>query len=169
MPTPAERRPEQGTKALLALGSNLAPREAWLDLGTTVLVEAGAGLLGSSPRWHTSAVGAPPQQDFLNQVLLLRDLRSGPQWLALAHTAEGRAGRRRSVPHGPRTLDVDVILIAGESWESEELTVPHPGLLTRPYLLRAAADLVPDWSHPALGTSMRELARQLLTGSWALR
>jgi 7,8-dihydro-6-hydroxymethylpterin-pyrophosphokinase len=64
---------------------------------------------------------------------------------------------------------VDIILIERQSWETEELTVPHPGLLTRPYLLRGAAELVPDWSHPVLGISIRELARQLLTGSWALR
>jgi 2-amino-4-hydroxy-6-hydroxymethyldihydropteridine diphosphokinase len=156
------------SQAVLALGSNLGPRAHWLDSAIDLLWEVGVQVLASTPRWNTTPIGAIPQPDYLNQLLLARGTLRGPGWLELAQAAEVRAGRRRGVPKGPRTLDVDVILIEGESWTSPELTVPHPGLLHRPYLLRGAAQLVPDWVHPTEGLSIAELARRDLTGSWAI-
>ncbi|MGH7705669.1 MAG: 2-amino-4-hydroxy-6-hydroxymethyldihydropteridine diphosphokinase [Candidatus Dormibacteria bacterium] len=154
-------------RALLALGGNLPPREAWLDLGAEVLAEQGVTILATTPRWNTRAIGSPPQPDFLNQLLLVEGARSGLGWLELAQALELRAQRHREVAHGPRTLDVDVILIEGESWDSAELSVPHPGLLRRPYLLRGAALLVPEWTHPGELRTISELARAGLHGSWA--
>ncbi|MGC2192128.1 MAG: 2-amino-4-hydroxy-6-hydroxymethyldihydropteridine diphosphokinase [Candidatus Dormiibacterota bacterium] len=159
--------PREKTEAVLALGSNLAPRARWLDLALDVLEEEGATVLASTPRWNTAPIGALPQPDYLNQLLLVQGLFGGLGWLELAHAAEARAGRRRGVVGGPRTLDVDVVLIGGERWDSPDLTVPHPGLLHRPYLLRGSSQLVPDWIHPAEGLSISELARRDLTGSWA--
>ncbi|HVB14322.1 MAG TPA: 2-amino-4-hydroxy-6-hydroxymethyldihydropteridine diphosphokinase [Candidatus Dormibacteraeota bacterium] len=159
----------EGSQAVLALGSNLPRRAAWLDLALTVFKEEGVAVIGSTPRWNTAAIGTVAQPDFLNQLLLVRGPRQGQGWLQLAQAAEARAGRRRGVPKGPRTLDVDVILIEGESWDSRELTVPHPGLLQRPYLLRGVAQLVPDWIHPIEGIPIAALARRHLTGSWAWR
>ena len=158
-----------GSLAVLALGSNLRPRERWLDVALALFQEQGVEVMAATPRWNTAPIGAISQPDFLNQLLLVRGRRRrrGLGWLQLAREAESRAGRRRGVPKGPRKLDVDVILIEGESWDSPELTVPHPGLLTRPYLLRGAAQLAPDWIHPAEGRSIAELAQRRLTGSWA--
>ncbi len=153
--------------AVLALGSNLRPRERWLDVALALFQEQGVEVMAATPRWNTAPIGAISQPDFLNQLLLVRGRRRGLGWLQLAREAESRAGRCRGVPKGPRKLDVDVILIEGESWDSPELTVPHPGLLTRPYLLRGAAQLAPDWIHPAEGRSIAELAQRRLTGSWA--
>ncbi|MGC1908886.1 MAG: 2-amino-4-hydroxy-6-hydroxymethyldihydropteridine diphosphokinase [Candidatus Dormiibacterota bacterium] len=158
----------RSSQAVLALGSNLEPRTHWLDLAVDLLHEVGVQVLASTPRWNTIPIGALPQPDYLNQLLLAQGPLHGPGWLELAQAAEGRAGRRREVPKGPRTLDVDIILIEGESWTSPELTVPHPGLLHRPYLLRGAAQLVPDWIHPSEGISMAVLARRDLSGSWAI-
>lgn len=159
-------RPPEPRRALLALGSNLPRRDAWLDLGTQVLLENGAELLASSPRWNTRALGAPPQPDYLDQLLLLAAPLTGIDWLELAQGAEARARRRRSVPRAPRTLDVDVVLIDGESWQTTELTVPHPALLERPYLLLGAAQLVPDWRLPGGGETLAELATERLEGAW---
>lgn len=154
------------SRAVLALGSNLAGRARWLDLGLEVLGEAGVEVLATTPRWNTAPIGTVPQPDFLNQLILVRGPRRGLGWLELAQAAEARAGRRHLVAKGPRNLDVDVILIEGERWDSPDLTVPHPGLLHRPYLLRGARLLVPDWIHPAEGLSIAELAQQHLTSSW---
>lgn len=162
MPTPVDFR-----SALLALGSNLPPRDHWLDLALAHFRQAEVEVVGQGPRWNTLPVGTLAQPDFLNQLLLLRGRLGGLGWLRLAQDAEARAGRRRLVPKGPRTLDVDVILIQGQRYRSPELTVPHPGLLARPYLLRGAAQLVPDWIHPDAGLSIGELARRRLVGSWA--
>jgi 2-amino-4-hydroxy-6-hydroxymethyldihydropteridine diphosphokinase len=161
-PAPPARR------AVLALGSNQPPREAFLDLALSEFEEHGTEILAAGPRWNTAPVDAPAQPDFLNQVVLLRGPRSGLGWLELAQAAEARAGRRRVVDRGPRTLDVDVILIEDEHWDTPDLHVPHPGLLIRPYLLRGTALVVPDWIAPDQGRTIMELARQRLTGSWAL-
>jgi 2-amino-4-hydroxy-6-hydroxymethyldihydropteridine diphosphokinase len=157
-----------GRRAVLALGSNQPPRESSLDLALTEFQEQGTEILAAGPRWNTAPIGAPAQPDFLNQVVLLRGPRSGLDWLELALGAEARAGRRRGIDRGPRTLDVDVILIEGEHWDTPDLRVPHQGLLTRPYLLRGTALLVPEWIAPEQGLTIMELARQRLTGSWAL-
>lgn len=154
---------------MLALGSNLAQRTAYLDLALQVFAEEGVPVLASTPRWNTVPIGTLPQPDFLNQLLLVEGSRSGRGWLELAHLAEERSGRRRLLAKGPRTLDVDVILIEGEQWDSPELTVPHPGLLLRPYLLRGARLLVPDWRHAGEGLSIRDLAERHLNGIWAGR
>jgi len=159
---------DDSSQAVLALGSNLQPRAQWLDLALDLLGEKGIQVLASTPRWNTAPIGAIPQPDYLNQLVLARGTLRGLGWLKLAQAAEVRAGRRRGVSKGPRTLDVDIILIEGESLTSPGLTVPHPGLLQRPYLLRGAAQLVPDWVHPTEGLSIAELARRDLTGSWAI-
>ncbi len=154
---------------LLALGSNLAPRPAWLDLALDFLAEEGISVLSSTPQWNTSPIGPISQPDFLNQLLLVSGERRGLGWLELAKDAETRAGRLRQVTGGPRTLDVDVILIEGQRWDLPELTVPHPALLVRQYLLRGAAKLVPKWIHPIEGLSMAELARNRLVGDHRAR
>jgi 2-amino-4-hydroxy-6-hydroxymethyldihydropteridine diphosphokinase len=155
------------SRAVLALGSNLPPRAGWLDLALAVFGRAGLEILTATPRWNTVAIGTMPQPDFLNQLVLLRGERTGLGWLDLAKEAEDQAGRRRRPCHGPRTLDVDVILIEDEDWDLPELAVPHPGLLTRPYLLLGASQLAPDWRHPGEGGSISELAQRHLSGSWA--
>jgi 2-amino-4-hydroxy-6-hydroxymethyldihydropteridine diphosphokinase len=155
-------------RAVLAVGSNQRSREEYLDLALMEFKQQGVEILAAGPRWNTIPVDAPAQPDYLNQVVLVQSSRSGLDWLELAQTAEGRAGRLRGIERGPRTLDVDVILIEGESWNTPDLLVPHPGLLARPYLLRGTALVAPDWIVAGQGLTVMELARQRLTGAWAL-
>ncbi|HUY56996.1 MAG TPA: 2-amino-4-hydroxy-6-hydroxymethyldihydropteridine diphosphokinase [Candidatus Micrarchaeaceae archaeon] len=157
-----------GSLAVLALGSNLPSRPRWLDVARAAIEGAGIEVLATTPRWNTVPIGTVSQPDYLNQLLLVAGRRRGAEWLELVRAVEARAGRRRGLPKGPRTLDLDIILIQDESWATAELQVPHPGLLNRPYLLRGSALLVPDWIHPEEGLSMTELAWRGLTGCWAL-
>ncbi|HUY96190.1 MAG TPA: 2-amino-4-hydroxy-6-hydroxymethyldihydropteridine diphosphokinase [Verrucomicrobiae bacterium] len=147
------------TDAVLSLGSNLAPREGWLDLGLASLVEEGVRLTAVGPRWHTRALGGPAQPDFLDIVVRGVAELAPAGWLALARRAEARAGRRRPVPKGPRTLDVDVLAIGELVVDTEDLRLPHPAVLCRPYLLRGLALVAPSWRHPRDGRSYLELAR----------
>lgn len=156
-------------RAVIALGSNLPPREAHLDSAVDFLQRAGAVVMGQTPRWSTSPLQAPPQPDFLNQLLLLVAPLDGEGWLKLAKAAEARADRVRSLPRGPRQLDVDVILVEGEVRDGPRLTLPHPGLRDRPYLLRGSWLLVPDWELPGWGTDVSRLAAGRLRGAWAIR
>ncbi len=153
--------------AVLALGGNLAPREAWLDRAWETLATAGAEVLASTPRWHTRPLGGPPQPDYLNQLVLARGAWDGRGWLRVAQLAEAGAGRVRLVDKGPRRLDVDVILIEAESVSSPDLVIPHPALLQRPFLLAGAAALAPHWIPPGWRVELEVVARAHLTGLWA--
>ncbi len=147
------------SEAVLALGSNLAPRERWLDDGLTALAERGVTVVAASPRWHTRALGGPPQPDYLDLVIRARADLDPPGWLAAARWAEARAGRRRSLRWGPRTLDVDILAVGARSWRTAALELPHPAILARPYLLRGLALVAPRWGHPPTGRTYRALAR----------
>lgn len=154
-------------RAVLSLGSNLPPRERWLDLAWETLAGAGAEVLASTPRWHTRALGGPSQPDYLNQLLLVRGALGGRGWLRLAQRAESRAGRSRTVAKGPRRLDVDVVLVEGETAAEADLTIPHPALLERPFLLAGTAALMPAAHLPGGTLSLAELAAARLSGTWA--
>ncbi len=155
------------SEAVLSLGSNLPPRERWLDRGWAALVAGGATIVASSPRWHTRAVGPLAQPDFLDQVVRAVGLATPEDWLRLAQQAEASAGRRRGVPHGPRTLDVDVLACGALTRDTDQLRLPHPAVLERPFALRGLALVAPAWHHPGTGRSYRELAvtAGLLDGS----
>ena len=130
-------------RAFLGLGSNLGDRRANLALGVSLLPDVTA----VSPVYQTAPVGGPPGQGpFLNCVVELRTERSPAQLLAAAQAAESAAHRVRLERWGPRTLDVDVLLVGedGEgSIDTPDLIVPHPRMWQRGFVLVPLADLAP--------------------------
>ncbi len=130
------------------------------------LAAAGVQILAVTPRWNTGPIGAPPQPDYLNQLLLAEGPPDLWGWLAAAQEVEGE--RPRLISRGPRRLDVDVILVEGEESSDPRLRLPHPALLERPYLLRGAALLVPHWTIGRGGAGILELARRTLPPDWLL-
>ena len=153
-------------QALLALGSNVGPRERNLDAAWAHLAASGVLVLSATPRWNTAPIGAPPQPDYLNQLLLAEGRPDPWGWLAAAQEAEGE--RSRLIDKGPRRLDVDVILVEGEESSHPRLQLPHPALLERPYLLSGAALLVPRWRLGRGGPEVLEVARLTLPPGWCL-
>ncbi len=132
-------------RAFLGLGSNLGDRRAHLARAVEMLPD----LVAVSSVYETEPVGGPPGQGrFLNLVVEL-DTELGPrQLLELAHRLEDGAGRRRGVRWGPRTLDVDVLLVGDEVVEEEDLVVPHPRLWTRRFVVEPLAELAPELVSP---------------------
>ena len=132
-------------RAFLGLGSNLGDR---LDL----LRQAVAGLpdvTAVSPVYETEPVGGPEGQGpYLNLVVELDTERSPRQLLELAWRLEARAGRVRGPRHGPRTLDVDVLLVDDLQVSEPDLEVPHPRLWERRFVLAPLADLAPELVPP---------------------
>lgn len=137
----------------LGLGSNLGDRWAYLAGALDGLGRAGEDLV-ASPVYETAPVGGPAGQGpYLNCVARLW-LRTGPAGvLALARHLEAAAGRRRVVRWGPRTLDVDVLVLEAEQDDgslqpvvvaTEELAVPHPRLAERAFVLAPLEDLSPE-------------------------
>lgn len=139
--SPPERPP---VRAFLGLGSNLGDRAAFLRRA----VEALPDLVAVSDVYETEPVGGPEDQPpYLNLVVELATALSARQLLELARRLEEEAGRDRSPAverFGPRTLDVDVLLVGSEEVAEPDLVVPHPRMFERRFVLAPLADLAPE-------------------------
>jgi 2-amino-4-hydroxy-6-hydroxymethyldihydropteridine diphosphokinase len=131
--------------AFLGLGSNLGDRLATLQQAVDLLEEApGLTLTGCSRVWETAPVGGPPQPDFLN-VVVRADVDLEPlELLAACQRVEATLGRVRDVRWGPRTVDIDVLLIDAHTMEGPDLIVPHPRMHERAFVLMPLLDIDPD-------------------------
>ena len=144
------------TAAALGLGANLgdaagALRRAVAGLAAHPQVE----VVAVSGLWRTAAIGGPEQTDYLNAVVLVETSLDPEGLLELARDLEQRAGRRREVRWGPRTLDVDVLDVAGATRDEPELTVPHPRAHERAFVLAPWEQVDPDWVLRPLGGPAR--------------
>lgn len=132
-------------RAFLGLGSNLGDRLEELRRAVAALPD----LVAVSPVYETAPVGGPEDQGpYLNAVAELDTELAPEELLALARRLEEAAGRVRTVRHGPRTLDVDVLLVGDRRVDGPDLTVPHPRLWERRFVVAPLADLAPDLVPP---------------------
>jgi 2-amino-4-hydroxy-6-hydroxymethyldihydropteridine diphosphokinase len=131
--------------ATLALGANLGDRLATLQRAVELLAEQGVCAVASSRVWETDAVGGPQDQPaFLNAVIRVRTELDPDELLEAVNTVEAALGRVREVRWGPRTIDVDVLLYDDLILEEPDLTVPHPRMTERGFVLLPLLDLDPD-------------------------
>jgi 2-amino-4-hydroxy-6-hydroxymethyldihydropteridine diphosphokinase len=129
-------------KAYLGLGSNLGDRWGYLRQAVEALSELDPSLSVSTV-YETDPVGGPDQGPFLNCVVRVETTLDPFELLALGQRLETAAGRIRTVKDGPRTLDVDILLIDGVELVGPMLTVPHPRMAERPFVLEPLEDLDP--------------------------
>lgn len=134
----AERR------AYLALGSNLGEREHHLQGAVDALAASpDVRVVAVSNVYETDPVGGPEQGRFLNAVVALDTALTPPELLALAQQLEAEARRVRNEHWGPRTLDVDVLLVGDEVVDEADLVVPHPRVWERGFVLAPLHDVAP--------------------------
>jgi len=132
---PAPRR------VLLALGSNLGDRRRTLREA----IDSLPGVVAVSGLYETDPVGGPPGQDpYLNLVVAIESAASARQLLGMCHRIESAAGRVRDQRWGPRTLDIDILWIDGETVDEPDLSVPHPRMFERRFVLVPLNDVAPD-------------------------
>ncbi|MDE0214985.1 MAG: 2-amino-4-hydroxy-6-hydroxymethyldihydropteridine diphosphokinase [bacterium] len=153
------------TRAFLGLGSNLGDRMGYLK-GAVAAIDDCVAVSGV---YETDPVGGPEQGPYLNVVAELDTSRSARSLLGLCGALEASAGRVREVRWGPRTLDVDVLWVDGETVDEPDLAVPHPRMRERAFVMVPLGELAPDlvagWSDPGAGGCRRlgdwdELASQ---------
>ncbi len=146
-------------RAYVGVGSNLGERWDNLALAARELRAApGVSLLRASRVYDTEALG-PKQPRYLNAVLELETTLKADLLLALLLQIEGTAHRRREVRWGARTLDLDLLLYEDVVLRTPALTLPHPGLLSRRFVLAPLAELCPERIVPGTGSTVAELLR----------
>jgi 2-amino-4-hydroxy-6-hydroxymethyldihydropteridine diphosphokinase len=130
------------TRAYLSLGSNLDEPLEQLRRAVGSLRKLD-DVVAVSSVYKTAPVGGVEQDDFLNVVVALETARTPEELLLLCQRLEEAAARVRTIRFGPRTLDVDVLLVDGEIRSSEELTIPHPRMWERRFVLIPLAEIAP--------------------------
>ena len=125
----------------LGLGSNVGDRFAYLYAAATLLERAFV-VEGRSGVYETPPLG-PPQPDYLNAAMRVATELGLEQVLDVLLATERRLGRERGERWGPRTIDLDLLYADGETYSSERLVVPHPGLMDRVFALAPLADVTP--------------------------
>jgi 2-amino-4-hydroxy-6-hydroxymethyldihydropteridine diphosphokinase len=145
--------------AYVGIGSNLGDRAGYLLLAVRGMLDAGLDVTRLSSIYETAPVDNVDQPAFLNMVAELRGptLPSSEQLLARLLRIEYGLGRTRDIPGGPRTIDLDLLIFRDERVSTEFLTLPHPRLHLRRFVLVPLNELVPDLTHPRLGKTVREL------------
>jgi 2-amino-4-hydroxy-6-hydroxymethyldihydropteridine diphosphokinase len=127
--------------AYLSLGTNLGDRRAHLEAAIPVVVESDSYRLSSV--YESEPVGGVPQDDFWNMVIEIMTDASPHDLLLRARRAEAEAQRTREVRWGPRTLDVDVLLLGDVTSDDPEILLPHPRLYERSFVLVPLRELAP--------------------------
>jgi len=145
----------------LSLGSNLGNREESLQTALDLLHEADLQITRVSSVYETEPQDVPDQPWFLNVVVEAQTLLFPKQLLAKTQKIERQMGRKRIVPKGPRPIDIDILLFGSSVVTMEGLTVPHPRLMERRFVLEPMVELAPDARHPILRRTMRELLDNL--------
>jgi 2-amino-4-hydroxy-6-hydroxymethyldihydropteridine diphosphokinase len=149
--------------AYLALGANIGNRRASLAGARKALGnKPGIRVVAESHLYETYPVGGPPdQKQFLNAVLKIETELEADILLETCLEVEKQFGRRRTRHWGPRTLDVDLLFYGSAVFRKEKLTVPHPRLHERAFVLAPLLDVAPGLRHPVLNRTINELHRQL--------
>lgn len=148
--------PHAGSEVLLGLGANLGDPDDQLARAVELLrvhldVERVSNVYRSEP------VGHADQPDFHNLVLAGRTRLEPMELLQAAQAIEEALGRRRSFRNAPRTIDIDLLAYGDRVMRTLALTLPHPRLHLRGFVLHPLAEVAPEWRHPVLGRTAREL------------
>jgi 2-amino-4-hydroxy-6-hydroxymethyldihydropteridine diphosphokinase len=146
--------------AYIALGSNMGDKMAICQQALGCLNKSGR-ITRVSSFYCTEPVGYPDQEDFVNAVVELETDLSPLALLAACHVVEDSLGRSRQVHWGPRTIDLDILLYGDKVIDIAELSIPHPLMTKRGFVLVPLCEIASQAVHPTLMKTVEELLREL--------
>ncbi len=157
------------SRAFIGVGSNLGDRMGYITEAAQRLRDShGIRSLQTAPIYETRPVGPAGPGNFLNTVFVLEVCLSPLQLLHVLHDTESTLGRPMAPTNsgvgsraGARTIDLDILFFDDLVFQNDELVVPHPHLHKREFVLRPLCELEPEYCHPELGMTVRELLATL--------
>lgn len=156
--------PPATEEAIIALGGNLGDiLGSFLGARDMLAAHSDIDLSASSMLYRSPPMGPQDQADYLNAVISVSTSLSPLDLLHCLQDIEHHFGRRRDgVRWGERTLDLDLVAHDDTRMQSHTLTLPHPGMQERMFVLQPLCDIRPGWRHPIIGKTARELLQQRL-------
>ena len=143
--------------AYLLIGGNLGDRVSNLAGALALISERAGQPFAISALYETAAWGLSNQPDFLNQAIAITTNLTASQLLETILDIEAEMGRQRNEKYGPRLLDIDIIFFNSDIIDMASLTVPHPHLQNRRFVLVPLAEIAPHLIHPVLQTTIQQL------------
>ena len=143
--------------AFLSLGSNEGDRIQWLKKAIDMIVSSCGPFTRLSSVYETAAWGITDQPDFLNMVIRIKTTLNPHELLEAILAIEVALGRKREVKWGPRIIDIDILLYNYEIVDTSELTIPHPFLQERRFILVPLAQIASSYIHPKVNMSISQL------------
>ena len=131
----------------LGLGSNLGKREEYIRSTIAALAQNNIKIEIISSLTETDPVGGPPQGKFLNAVVQAQTTLSPEELLTCLQGIEKKLGRVRTVPNGPRTIDIDILLYDDIQMDLPHLRIPHPRMKERAFVLNPLTEIAPGMIH----------------------
>lgn len=156
-------------RAAIALGSNLGKSEQILTNAITVIDQSPSFQVMARSHFYRTAPVGPPQPDYINACITIDTSLSPRQLLNQLLGIENQFGRVRKERWGARSLDLDLIFYGDRIIDAPKLSVPHPRLQERAFVLIPLMEIAPQWQHPALKQTVKQMvdhlsAQNLLTG-----
>ncbi len=147
-------------KVYLLIGGNMGDRVANLALALNLIEQEAGSIHALSSIYETAAWGFTDQPDFLNQAIFIHTILDATSLMKCLLGIEKKMGRERDIPLGPRIIDIDIIYFNEEIIQTELLTIPHPRLTERRFVLLPLSEIALNHIHPVLLKTNESLLKE---------